>query len=235
MNLQSGIKISVTASTLPQPDSKCIIRNVPPQINEEEILDCLKQIKVKFVKRFTFENSSNEMTPGKTILLHFDSCVAPEVVRLSYLNFETQLYIPKPLRCFECNRFGHVSTNCKCNVRCTAYAQNHETKSCAETVLKCSSCEGEHSAASRQCPRHIHEMEIVKIKTVNNISYAEACKRACSRKENNIKINKKYLVRNNISQAYLLVPVLAPLRLNRHLLQIQIMIMLKLESKKWTI
>ena len=44
-----------------------------------------------------------------------------------------------------------------------------------------------------------------------------------------------YLVRNNISQAYLLVPVLAPLRLDRHLLRIQIMIMLKLKSKKWTI
>ena len=36
-------------------------------------------------------------------------------------------------------------------------------------------------------------MEIVKIKTVNNISYAEACKRECSRKENNIKINKNVL------------------------------------------
>ena len=193
MNLQTGIKIPVTASTLPQPDSKCIIRNVPLQISEEEILDYLKQIKVKFVKRFTFKNSSNEMTPGKTVLLHFDSCVAPEVVRLGYLNFETQLYIPKPLRCFKCNRFGLVSANCKCNVRCTACAQNHETKSCTETFLKCSNCGGEHSAASRQCPRYIHEMEIVKIKTVNNISYAEACKRECSRKENNIKINKKVL------------------------------------------
>ena len=36
-------------------------------------------------------------------------------------------------------------------------------------------------------------MEIVKIKTINNISYAEACKRACSRKESNIKINKNIL------------------------------------------
>ena len=92
LNLQAEIKIPVTASTLPQPDSKCIIRNVPLQVSKEEILDCLKQIKVKFVKRFTFKNSNNEMTPGKTILLHFDSCVAPEVVRLGYLNFETQLY-----------------------------------------------------------------------------------------------------------------------------------------------
>ena len=41
--------------------------------------------------------------------------------------------------------------------------------------------------------RYIHEMEIVKINTVNNISYAEACKRECSRKENNIKINKNVL------------------------------------------
>ena len=154
LNLQTGIKIPVTASTLPQPDSKCIIRNVPLQINEEEILDCLKQIKVKFVKRLTFKNSSNEMTAGKTVLLHFDSCVAAEVVRLGYLNFETKLYIPKPLRCFKCNRFGHVSANCKCNVRCTTCAQNHKTKSCTETVLKCSNCGGEHSAASRQCPRY---------------------------------------------------------------------------------
>ena len=44
LNLQTRIKIPVTASTLPQPDSKCIIRNVPLQISKEEILDCLKQI-----------------------------------------------------------------------------------------------------------------------------------------------------------------------------------------------
>ena len=140
LNLQTEIKIPVTASTLPQPDSKCIIRNVPLQISEEEILDCLKQIKVKFVKRFTFKNSSNEMTRGKTVFLHFDSCGALEVVCLGYLNFETQLYIPKPLRCFKCNLFGHVSANCKCKFRCTACAQNHETKSCTKTVLKCSNC-----------------------------------------------------------------------------------------------
>ena len=79
LNLQTGIKIPVTASTLPQPDSKCTIRNVLLQISEEEILDCLKQIKVKFVKRFTFKNSSNEMTPGKTVLLLLKAAWPPKL------------------------------------------------------------------------------------------------------------------------------------------------------------
>ena len=86
---------------------------------------------------------------------------------------------------------------CQLIVNVTFVAQHvlktTKLKAAPKPFWKCSNCGGEHSAASRQCPRYIHEMEIVKIKTVNNIAYAEACKRECSRKENNIKINKNVL------------------------------------------
>ena len=79
---------------------------------------------------------------------------------------------------------------CQVIVNVTFVAQHVLKTTKPKAAPKCSNYGGEHSAASSQCPRYIHEMEVVKIKTVNNISYAEACKRACSRKENNIKINK---------------------------------------------
>ena len=173
---QSGKPIAIRASALPHPDSKCIIRNVPLQIHETEIRNCLLLLNIKFVKRFMFKNLNGEMIPGKTVLLHFDNCLAPKEVQIGYLNFKTELYIPRPLRCFNCNRFGHTSTHCKSQVRCTTCGAAHDTKTCEKTVIKCSNCGGDHSAASTKCPRYIKEAEIIKIKTVKNISYVEACK-----------------------------------------------------------
>jgi len=35
------------------------------------------------------------------------------------LNFKTKQYIPKPIRCFKCNRFGHVTIYCEGKERCS--------------------------------------------------------------------------------------------------------------------
>ena len=100
------------------------------------------------------------------------------MVTIGYMTFKTSLYIPRPLRCYKCNRFGHVASKCKNKDRCSQCGGDHPRSSCNQSVKKCVSCGGNHSAADRTCLRYKKEAEIIKIKITSKISYAEACKRA---------------------------------------------------------
>ena len=53
------------------------------------------------------------MTDTNTVLLHFDCPDLPPQVQLGYLKFNVKQYIPMPLRCFKCNRFGHIAEKCR--------------------------------------------------------------------------------------------------------------------------
>ncbi|XP_012941907.1 uncharacterized protein LOC106012710 [Aplysia californica] len=48
-----------------------------------------------------------------TIILTFDSCRSPATVRPSYLVFGVRPYVPNPLRCFKCQKFGHSQSRCR--------------------------------------------------------------------------------------------------------------------------
>ena len=177
----SGTKIPVTSSVMPKPGAKGIIRNVPLEIQESEILECLKHQKVRFVKRFQFKSKTldnSQMQNSTTVLLHFTCSDLLDVVTIGLMTFKTSLYIPRPLRCYKCNRFGHVASKCKNKDRCSQCGGDHPRSSCNHPVKKCVNCGGNHSAADRTCPRYKKEAEIIKIKVTSKISYAEACKRA---------------------------------------------------------
>ena len=175
----AGNKISIITSVMAPPGAKGIIRNVPITLCENEILEILKPQKVKYVKRFQLKpkdyEKTNEMQSSTTVLLHFTCSDLPEKVVIGYMSFKTQIYIPKPLRCFKCNRFGHVASKCKNKDRCSRCGGEHTWKTC-ENNQKCVNCGGNHSAASKICPKYAKEAEIIKIKVTNKISYAEACK-----------------------------------------------------------
>lgn len=43
----------------------------------------------------------------------------PEEVYFGFIAHRVSKYIPKPLRCFNCQEFRHVAAACKRNCRCT--------------------------------------------------------------------------------------------------------------------
>src|SRR6218665_3932696 len=68
------------------------------------------------------------------------------------------------------------------------YVGNHSYELCPyrhnNEVKKCINCHGDHSAAYRGCPEYVKTQEILKIRTVNKVSYAEAAKKYISEKKN---------------------------------------------------
>ena len=63
------------------------------------------------------------------------------------------------MRCFKCNRFGHVALKCKNKERCSRCGGDHAWKTCVNTQ-KCVNCGGDHSPVSKTCPKCSREAEI---------------------------------------------------------------------------
>ena len=114
-------------------------------------------------------------TPSKTVLLHFNLDALPEYVYLGYLRFKVQLFVPKPLRCFHCNRFGHIAAHCKAKAKCAKCGGGHSLDACTND-MKCPNCSGNHSASSKHCPKYLRESAVLKIKVSKRLSYADAVK-----------------------------------------------------------
>ena len=88
--------------------------------------------------------------------------------------------MPNPLRCFNCQRFGHYESNCPVDIgsvceKCGTGGHDHHTSSC-KNKPKCVNCGKEHLSRSNTCEIWKKEKEIMKIKATKNVTYLEAKK-----------------------------------------------------------
>ena len=82
------------------------------------------------------------------------------------------------MRCFKCQKFGHIAKFCKEKRRCARCSGDHEYGECeGKEKPKCCSCGGEHSVAFGGCPIMKKEVEIQKVKVLEKITYAQAVKK----------------------------------------------------------
>ncbi|XP_056009963.1 uncharacterized protein LOC130051670 [Ostrea edulis] len=102
--------------------------------------------------------------------------ILPANIKVGFYQMKIEMFVPNPLRCFKCQRFGHGQTNCKCSEACFRCGEEgHDGKGCPKEH-KCKNCKGDHMASSKQCPIWIKEKEIQKIKAEKRITYHEAKK-----------------------------------------------------------
>ena len=79
-------------------------------------------------------------------------------------------FTPPPLRCFNCNKYGHTGKYCRSAQRCKKCGTNHPHSDCQNT-LRCVNCGGPHSAAYGGCPRYRLEVKIKSVMTSENLDY----------------------------------------------------------------
>ena len=108
----------------------------------------------------------------------------PSKVQMGYMCYPVREYIPHPLRCFKCQRFGHVAAQCRGKIRCSKCGSEHEYGQCGDnTELKCCNCGGRHSAAYGGCVKQKEAKEVQKYKITHKVSYAEAIKHIVKNKK----------------------------------------------------
>ncbi|GBL79781.1 hypothetical protein AVEN_21092-1 [Araneus ventricosus] len=148
--------------------------------SEDKITEELKSQGVIHVRRITIRRNG-QLLNTKHLILTFDSNKLPEHIKAGYMRLSVRTYIPNPLRCFKCQRFGHSKTSCRGTLTCARCAEvGHESTDCTRTE-KCVNCKGEHTSFSRNCFAWGQEKEIISMKIKNRISYQEARKLIKSR------------------------------------------------------
>ena len=78
---------------------------------EENIQDYLQDQGVTTVKRFKIRKG-HDLVSTNTLLHTFNSVVPPKSLKMFYRIIPVEVYVPNPLRCFNCQRFGHHENNC---------------------------------------------------------------------------------------------------------------------------
>ena len=168
--------------------SKGILRDrdrIMTDMSESDIASELKSQNVTHVKRFSIKKDGR-IIKINTYLLTFSTPTPPKGIKAGFCSVPVEKYIPNPLRCYKCQRYGHGSSSCKGQPICVRCADKHNDTECNKAI-KCANCSGDHMASSKSCPIWQQEAEILKLKVNNNISFAEA---------------KKIVIQNKTSSSY---------------------------------
>ena len=81
-------------------------------LSEEEIQYELSTQGVTAVKRIVIKRDGASITTN-TLILTFDRSKPPSDIKAGYLIVRVDPYIPNPLRCYKCQKFGHGQNNCR--------------------------------------------------------------------------------------------------------------------------
>ncbi|GFT26353.1 uncharacterized protein TNCV_263981 [Trichonephila clavipes] len=149
-------------------------------VSTEEIKENMKAQKVCDVRRITIRRDGQVLNT-KHLILTFSTPDLPQTVKMAYIRCPVRPYIPNPLRCFQCQRYGHSKNVCRGQPTCPRCGEwGHDSADCKRKE-QCLNCKGEHPAYSRSCPTWITEKEITAVKIKEKISYPEARRVVLSR------------------------------------------------------
>ncbi|KAG7196401.1 hypothetical protein KM043_018810, partial [Ampulex compressa] len=148
----------------------------------------LKDQGVIAAKRITTRRNGFEENTT-SIVLTFDRPNIPQKVKAAMYVLPVRLYVPSPLRCFKCQKFGHTSHRCNNEPMCSCGRKPHEGSPCTEPFF-CLNCKGNHRASSRNCPEYKEEVAIQKLMTEKKVGYIEAKREF--RKNNGYNFSKSF-------------------------------------------
>lgn len=145
-------------------------------MSEETILEGLKSEGVVSVKR-VISRKSDQPKQTPLLILTFHSSQRPTNIYAGYVKYAVSAYIPNPLRCYNCQSFGHSSNSCRKEARCNKCGKTPHGETPCDSPVYCLHCKSsEHICSSTQCPIWRNEKEICRIQATTNISFQQARK-----------------------------------------------------------
>lgn len=126
------------------------------------------------------------------VRLGFNAPNTPEYVSLMYQRFDVKAYISKPWQCYRCQKFRHNARDCRLKVCCVVcsgpYSVHNSKINNIRSLVKCSNCQGNHTASYGGCP-YIKEAKVIdSIRFKKKLSYRKAVTRVSQGKSGALKL-----------------------------------------------
>lgn len=169
--------------------------------SETETLTELGPQGVIAMKRLKRKNKQGEMEDSDSYLFTFKGTSAPDFIRIGfYERVRVRPFIPQPLRCFVCQKFGYTAKTCSFKPICKNCPElkTEDHKVCARIV--CTNCYSvEHASWDKSCPKYKEELEIQCIKTRFKVAYNDARKQYLAERPP-MEMNFADVVKNNLAR-----------------------------------
>ena len=92
---------------------------------------------------------NNQIISTNTYILNFNTPKPPTEIKISYLITKVETFISNPLRCHNCQKFGHHKEKCTRPPICKNCGETGNHIDCQQPP-KCANCKQNHSADSKE-------------------------------------------------------------------------------------
>lgn len=115
-------------------------------MTEEEIIEGLTDQKQKVVKVFKIRKMINGVLVDTPLcILTFKSSQLPEKIKFGFHSCIVTRYIPSPMKCKNCFRYGHSKKFCTRETLCVLCSKPvHEPNPCVDPKIACVNCPEVH-------------------------------------------------------------------------------------------
>jgi len=132
--LADAVSVDIAAGSLRPLGARGVIYTVPLDVSTDDLVECLASQGDKCVKHFRLKSNSSELKDSKSVFLQFGTADLPGEVKIGYLFFRVKQYVPRPLRYFKCNHYGHVAGHCRGELRCSICGGEHKYSECSSAA-----------------------------------------------------------------------------------------------------
>ena len=165
----SKVKVIKGINDVPEKSHKVVAIGVHQTISEDDIKTELAKnnVKINKVQRLKYNGQ-----PTRKVVIQFENEQDMKIALYSGIYFgrigircESYRTTPQVTQCYKCQGFNHIAKDCKNAQKCLRCAGAHKSIECPDKnkdslKLKCSNCNGEHVASSKECPKFKEQIKV---------------------------------------------------------------------------
>ena len=142
-----------------------------------------KNYNVTDVHQWKKRGRTGELLSINIYTITFGACQLPDTVKFGWERVIVKEFIPRPRRCFRCQRYGHNKNKCRREIYICVWCvqeltpEDRHSPRCTK-VQMCANCQGSHPSSSKDCIYYLIDEDILTIQTRNKLPYFEAKRRA---------------------------------------------------------